>query len=98
MNMKTLVLSAITACATGAVLASFAACAPPAPAVDVPPAQQHVAEVHRAKCGNCHVRVEPGTHAREQLETALGRHRTRVHLSEEEWTELIEYLAQSPRG
>jgi hypothetical protein len=98
MSTKRLVLPVAVACAAGAILASSVACAPPAPPADVPEAMQHVAEVHRAKCGNCHTRIEPGTHGRDQLETALSRHRNRLHLSEEEWGQLIEYLAQSPRG
>jgi hypothetical protein len=96
MSAKPFILS--VASASTAFLVLSLGCAPPMPAADVPEAQQHVAEVHRAKCGNCHVRVEPGTHSHDQLETALGRHRKRVRLSEEEWSQLIEYLAQSPRG
>ena len=81
--------------AAGAFLVLSGACAPLLPATaDVPEAQRHVAELHRAKCGNCHVRVEPGTHTQAQLESAFTRHRTRVHLSEDEWGQLIEYLAQ----
>jgi hypothetical protein len=81
-----------------ALLALLAgACEPPAKTADVPEAQKHVAEVHRARCGNCHVRVEPGTRSHATLESAFVRHRGRVHLSEDEWSQLIEYLAQSPQ-
>jgi hypothetical protein len=57
------------------------------------PAQSEIARIHRARCGSCHVRVEPGERTREQLEAALARHRSRVHISEERWSELIDYLA-----
>ena len=57
------------------------------------PAQSEIARIHRARCGSCHVRVEPGERTRAQLEDALARHRKRVHLSEERWAELIDYLA-----
>lgn len=52
-----------------------------------------VAGVWRSKCGACHVPVEPGSHSREQLETALSRHRKRVRLSEDQWAELVDFLA-----
>jgi hypothetical protein len=63
--------------------------APPAPSAPEPA----IAAVHRARCGACHVRVEPGTRTRDALTVALGRHRTRVHLSDAQWAALIEYLA-----
>jgi hypothetical protein len=53
----------------------------------------HIAEVHRSRCGACHVRVEPGQRTRAELETALHRHRKRVHLDETEWADLVDYLA-----
>jgi hypothetical protein len=73
-------------------------CAPAAPVADVPPALLHIAEVHRAKCGNCHVRVEPGSRSRTELEGALPRHRSRVHLTDDEWSQLVEYLARPVSG
>ena len=74
------------------VMGAAIGCVTAPPAVP-PPRFERVAEVHRAKCGNCHVRVEPQTRSRAMLEDALTRHRKRVHLSDDEWTELIEYLA-----
>ena len=76
-------------------LAALAACAPAAP----PPATQdarltHIADVHRAKCGACHDRVEPGMRSREELERALAKHRTRVKLTEAEWGAMIDYLSR----
>jgi hypothetical protein len=62
---------------------------PPVAAASPPP----IAAVHRARCGQCHVRVEPGTRTRDALVTALARHRNRVHLAEEQWAALIDYLA-----
>jgi hypothetical protein len=58
----------------------------------VPEAQRQIAEVHKARCGNCHVRVEPGTRTRAQLEAAFVRHRARVHLTEAEWAMMVDYL------
>jgi hypothetical protein len=64
-----------------------------------PPAPEPaIAAVHRARCGACHVRVDPGTRTREVLTAALKRHRRRVHLSEAQWTALIDYLAPVPAG
>jgi len=82
----------------GVAVAAVASCTPAMQAPEVPETQKHVAEVHRAKCGNCHVRVVPGTHTQAELETALTRHRKRVHLSEEEWNQLVSYLAQPSSG
>lgn len=74
------------------------ACAPPAQMAEVPLPLQHIAEVHRAKCGNCHVPVEPGSRPRSVLEEAFPRHRTRVHLTDDEWSQMVEYLARPASG
>jgi hypothetical protein len=76
-----------------AFIAALPACAPQAPPVEVPEPLQHIAEVHKAKCGNCHVRIEPGSRKKDQLEAAFPRHKSRVHLSEDEWSQMIEYLS-----
>ena len=79
-----------------ACLASVVAgCAPAKsePRVEPPTQAATISRVHKARCGSCHVRVEPGERSREELETAFTRHRTRVHLSEEQWGEMVEYLA-----
>jgi hypothetical protein len=52
-----------------------------------------IAKVHKTRCGSCHVRVEPGERSRAELETAFTRHRRRLHLSEAEWGEMVDYLA-----
>ena len=56
-----------------------------------------IARVHRAHCGACHTRVEPGARTRAQLEAALPHHRNRVHLTEAEWSEMLDYLAADAR-
>ena len=58
--------------------------------------EPQIAEEWRAKCGNCHRRVEPGTHTRAELEDAWKRHKTRTHLSDEQWAELTDFLASTP--
>jgi hypothetical protein len=58
-----------------------------------PEAKSEIARLHKAKCGACHLRVEPGERSRAQLEAAFVRHRTRVHMSEERWGEMVDYLA-----
>jgi len=77
-----------------AVLA--AACGEQAP--PVPPGSEHVAQVHRARCGSCHRRVEPGERTRGQLDVALVPHRKRVMLTDAEWLLLIDYLAGTNGG
>lgn len=82
-------------------VASASGCAPtstPSPARDVPEGQRQIAEIHKARCGNCHVRVEPGTRTRNELETAFTRHRTRLHLTESDWAAMVDYLAGSSGG
>ena len=59
-----------------------------------PEAGGRVARVHRARCGACHTRVEPGERTREELETALERHHNRVRLAENEWGAMVDYLAK----
>jgi hypothetical protein len=55
--------------------------------------KSEIARIHRAKCGSCHVRVEPGERTRAELEAALSRHHKRAHLTEEQWSEMVDYLA-----
>jgi hypothetical protein len=52
-----------------------------------------IARIHKARCGTCHQRVEPGERTRPVLEDALSRHRKRVHLTEEQWAKMVDYLA-----
>lgn len=68
-----------------------AACAPAAEAPEAPA----IASVHKHQCGRCHTPPAPGLHPRPYLEEALAPHHKRVHLTDEEWTQLIDYLAAS---
>ncbi len=52
-----------------------------------------IVAVHRAKCGACHMRVEPGSVSRSTLESALLRHRGRARLTERQWEEMVDYLS-----
>jgi hypothetical protein len=52
-----------------------------------------IAKVWAARCGGCHRPVEPGTRDRAKVDAALGRHRQRVHLDEEQWSAMIDFLA-----
>jgi hypothetical protein len=84
----------VTATAIPALVATVVlgliACEPP-PSDAGPHAA--VAKIHRAHCGSCHTRVEPGTRTRAQLEAALAHHHGRVHMTDAEWGEMIDYLA-----
>jgi hypothetical protein len=53
-----------------------------------------IASEWRARCGACHVKVEPHSRDRAQLTQALGRHRSRARLKEEQWAALIDFLAR----
>ena len=72
------------------------ACGSEAPfdAQTVPPQYRGVAEIHHAKCGACHKRVEPGTRTHDKLEKALSKHHKRVNMCDEDWKLMIDYLAQ----
>ena len=71
------------------MLGSLALACAPASAPDAPP----IAAVHRQQCGKCHAPPSPGSHSREEFEDAFGRHHERVHLSQQEWQAMIDYLA-----
>jgi hypothetical protein len=74
----------------------LAACgdAPPAASPPGTANEPPIAEIHRHKCNKCHVLPEPKTRTREHLEDAFTRHRTRVHLTEQQWTAMVDYLAK----
>jgi mono/diheme cytochrome c family protein len=80
--------TAIPALVAAALLGALA-CEPPS---DAGP-HAAVAKIHRAHCGSCHTRVEPGSRTRAQLEAALAHHHNRVHMTDAEWSEMIDYLA-----
>ncbi len=88
--MRTLV--AIAACV---IATATAACGAPSGNTTsaTAPSQSPIARLHKAKCGACHVRVEPGQRTRAQLQDAFTRHRTRAHLTDDQWAQMIDYLA-----
>jgi Skp family chaperone for outer membrane proteins len=65
----------------------------PAASPDAPP----IAAVETRRCGACHAPPEPRTRTRATLEDAFARHQHRVHLSQDEWQAMLEYLA-APTG
>lgn len=73
------------------VACAFAACGPPAKPID--PRFADIARIHHAKCSKCHKRVEPGEKSRDHLDTALKKHRKRVPLTEEQWGQMVDFLA-----
>jgi len=89
------ILKSIAGSAALLLAAAALGCDPSSSNVGVPESSPlaHVAHVHRARCGACHARVEPGQRTRAQLEEAFGRHHARVHLTEEQWGQMVEYLA-----
>jgi hypothetical protein len=58
-----------------------------------PPAEKAIATIHASRCGACHTPPDPRTRTRAYVEEALSRHRKRVRLSSEGWTEMTNYLA-----
>ena len=82
---------ALAGCACGAPPSTPGGAAARSPVTAI--ADDHIVNVHHAKCGACHLPVEPGTRTRLHLETALQRHRARAKLSDRDWAELVDYLA-----
>lgn len=82
--MLTLVVSS---CATSAPENPTPSSAPSAP----PP----ISEIWHARCGACHEYVHPGERTRDELVAAFSRHRKkRVHLSDEQWQAMVDFLAK----
>jgi hypothetical protein len=81
--------AAIAVAAIVAVPVGLACNAPPEPTGP----HAAIAKVHRAHCGACHTRVDPGQRTRAPLEAALAHHHNRVHLTDAEWKEMVDYLA-----
>jgi hypothetical protein len=74
--------------------AALAACVSASPTLQAATAAHpHAADVWANRCGACHVPVEPGTRPRPIVEDAMSRHHERVQLTQDEWRELIEFLA-----
>ena len=78
---------------TLALTLSLSASACGGPPFPEAPEAPRIASVHRARCGQCHKRVEPGERSRSVLEDALGRHRKRVRMAEGDWALMVDYLA-----
>jgi hypothetical protein len=73
---------------------SLVACAAaPPPGSSSEQAERNIASLHTNKCGSCHTAPAPKTRTREHLEDAFVRHKNRVRLTSEEWSELTDYLA-----
>lgn len=83
--------AASIACAT--LVACGGASTPSSAVASHASAEPEAASVWRSKCGSCHAPVEPGSHRREEIETALQRHRKRVRLSDDQWARLVDFLA-----
>ena len=76
----------------------MAACAAaPPPGGFSETAERSIAALHASKCGSCHTAPAPKTRTRDHLEDAFTRHKKRVRLTSDEWTELVGYLAM-PEG
>jgi Skp family chaperone for outer membrane proteins len=86
------VLVPIAAVLAASACALAAGCAPAA-SPDAPA----IAKVETHRCGSCHAPPEPKTRTRATLEDAFSRHRHRVHLSQDEWQAMLDYLA-APTG
>ena len=84
---RILVIAALGLLATAV---SLGACSPAAS-----PESPRVAKIHRTQCGRCHSPPEPGARSRAEVEAAAARHSTRVRLTPEEWTAMVDYLAPS---
>ncbi len=93
--MKNPVVRPLAIAALGCLISACGGASTPAPTTGATTAAEarDVREIHRARCGNCHVRVEPGTRTHAVLDDAFSRHRKRVHMSEQEWTQMADYLA-----
>jgi cytochrome c5 len=57
-----------------------------------------IRDVWRARCGNCHTRVEPGSRTHEAIVAAMERHHKRVRLSDSQWSKMVDFLAPAPQA
>ena len=80
--------------AFGAVLGARCAGRSTAREDAIPPSEPAIASIYRSRCGACHVPIVPGEDSRAYLEKVFERHRKRVHLSEEQWSAMVDYLAK----
>jgi hypothetical protein len=75
------------------------ACAPASGSAEgvTAPEPTPIAALHTRACGKCHAPPEPRSHSRAQLEDVFGRHKSRAHLTKDEWAAMLDYLA-APDG
>jgi hypothetical protein len=85
-----LAILASIGCADGPSRFTTASAAPPVPG--------SIAETHVHKCGACHTLPAPGSRTRTYLEQAFVRHRKRVRLDDEQWREMVDYLASTAQA
>jgi hypothetical protein len=64
-----------------------------AKASDPRAAEPPIVAVWRARCGACHVPIQPGERTAPALRAAAKRHEKRVRLAAAQWDELIAWLA-----
>jgi hypothetical protein len=79
----------VAAVLVSSALAGLAVACAPAASPDAPP----IAAVYTRQCGKCHSPPEPKSHTRPQLEDAFARHKNRAHLTQDEWAQMVDYLA-----
>jgi hypothetical protein len=80
------------------LLPGMLACSPAIPSGGSPPSHDsQIVAIHLHKCGKCHVPPEPRTRTREHLVSVFLTHRNRVHLTPDEWSAMVDYLA-APAG
>jgi hypothetical protein len=58
---------------------------------------EHIASIHRSKCGSCHAPVGPGSLQHDEAEAAMLRHRRRAKLSERDWADMVDFLSADGR-
>ena len=69
------------------------------PPKNVDPKFAEVAEIHHARCGGCHRRVEPGERTREKFTAVLPRHHDRVkNLTDAQWALMLDYLSADTKS
>jgi hypothetical protein len=78
----------------GATLLTVAVACAPAQSSEAPA----IASVHKRQCGRCHSPPEAGKRSKAYLEEALGPHHKRVHMTDQEWSQMIDYLAAEGSG
>jgi hypothetical protein len=76
-----------------ALLLLSTACGAAATDAATPPGAGDIASVHHRKCGKCHARPEPHSRERETLVAVFARHRSRAHLTADQWEAMIDFMS-----